>query len=104
MNGLLHFMPMPEDGSKKYNYKQAKIMECMESEKCCTFMEMSRATTALGSWEMNSTSAGPQEVMRAVPTLGMFSWTFLNSETCFVTQKHAKELEKGKNTLVGPDT
>ena len=103
MNGLLHFMPMPEDGSKKSKSKWAQIMECMESEKCRTFVEMSRATTALGSWEMKSTSARSQEAMRAVPTLGKFSWTFCNSEACFMTRKHAKELEKGKNTPVGPD-
>ena len=101
MNGLLHFMPMPENGNKKS--KGATIMERMESEKCHTFMEMSRATMSLGSWEMKSTSTGPQEVMRVVPTLGKFSWTFCNSEAWFVTQKHAKQLEKGKNTPVGPD-
>jgi hypothetical protein len=103
MDGLLHFLPMPEDGSEKSKSKWANIMERMESEKCRTFVEMSRATTALGSWEIKSTSAGPQEVMRAVPTLGKFSWTFCNSEACLATQKHAKELEKGKNTPVGRD-
>ena len=103
MDGLLLFMPIEEDDSEKSKYKWAKIMERMDSEKCRTFVEMSRATTALGSWEMKSTSARSQEVMRAVPTLGKFSWTFCNSETCLVPHKHAKELEKGKNTPVGRD-
>ena len=105
MDGLLLFMPIEEDDSEKSKYKWAKIMECMDNEKRCTFVKMSRTTMALGSWEMKSMSAGSQEVMRVVPTLGKFSWTFCNSETCLAPHphKHAKELEKGKNTPVGRD-
>ena len=99
MDRLLHFMLMPKDSSKKS--KWAKIIEYMDNEKCCTFWQMSRATMALGFWEMKSTSVGLQEVMRIVPTLGKFSWAFCNSEACLMTQKHAKELDKGKNTPVG---
>jgi len=104
MDGLLQFMPMPEDGSEKSKSQRGNIMEHMDSEKRRTFVEMSRATTAFGSWEIKSTSAGPQEVMRAVPNLGKFFWTFCNDKTCLATQKHEKELKKGKDTAMGHDT
>jgi hypothetical protein len=80
MAGLLHFMPLPEGDSDESEW--AMVMEHMESEKRRTFVEMARATTALASWEMKSTSAGPQEVMGAV---GSFPGRFCDSEACSAT-------------------
>jgi hypothetical protein len=101
MDGLLQFMPMPED--EKSIPQWTNIIERMESGKRLTFLEMSRAATASASWEIMSTSAGSQEVMRAVPNVGKFFWTFCDDKACFATHKHEKELEKGKDTAMGRD-
>ena len=103
MDRLLQFMPMPEDGSEKSIPQWANIIECMESEKHLTFLELSRATKALCSWEIKSTSACPQDVMRAVPNLGTFFWTFCDDKACFVTKKHENELKGGRETAMDHD-
>ena len=71
----------------------------MESEKCHTFLEMSKAATVLATWDIKSLSAGSEEVMRAVHTLVEFSWTFCNS----MCKKYSEELEKGMDTVIGHD-
>jgi len=101
MNGVLHFVS--ESGIEGSEHQLATIMEQMDSDTRHIFEELRRSTTPLASWEIKSTSAGPEEVIRAVPDLGRFFWTFCNGEACSAVQKHAKGLEEGENTVMGRD-
>ncbi|KAM6501510.1 hypothetical protein JOM56_004524 [Amanita muscaria] len=68
MDGLLCFMDKGDGW--------AAIVGSMENEDRRVFEEMAKSVSALATWEMKSTSAGPAEVMNAVLNLGDFNWTF----------------------------
>jgi hypothetical protein len=101
MDGVLHFVS--ESGIEGFEPQLATIMEQMSSDTRHIFEELRRSATPLASWEIKSTSAGPEEVMRAVPKLGQFLWTFCNSNACSAAKTHAKGLEGGRKIVVGCD-
>jgi len=64
---------------------------------------MRKHLSPLGTWEMKSTCAGPDEVMISVPNLGNFARVSCTDEACLTTLKHQNEREKVACAVVGPD-
>jgi hypothetical protein len=75
----------------------------MESDKRRIFEKMRESSSPLSTWEIKRLSAGPIEVMTAVPNLGKFSWTACKVPTCLMESKHKKAIERVVQALVGPD-
>ena len=100
MDGLLRFIGTGDN--KRIEAEQMAIADTMENETCRIFEELRKGLTALGTWEMKSTSAGPLEVMTLVPQMGQFVWTHYDA-ACAMTEKHQKQLRRVAHTVLGPD-
>lgn len=101
IHGVLRFFG--ESGIQTIEAIRAKIVKEMESDKRRIFEKMRKSESPLSTWEIKRLSAGPIEVMTAVPNLGKFSWTFCKVTNCLMEPKHKKAIERVAQVVVGPD-
>jgi hypothetical protein len=101
MDGVLRFFG--ESGLQTMETIRAEIVKGMESDKRRIFEKMRESSSPLATWEIKRLSAGPVEVMTAVPNLGKFSWPTCTVPSCPMESKHKKVIERVVQVLVGPD-
>jgi hypothetical protein len=102
MDGVLRFLG--DSGSETMEAIRADIVKGTEGDKRRIIEEMRESESPLAMWEIKRLSAGPVEVMTAVPNLGKFSWTFCKGSNCLAERRHKKAIERVEAVVVGPDT
>jgi hypothetical protein len=92
------------DGQLRIRYSKdaASLLNSMDSDTRTIVEKMKNDRSSLATWEFKSLTTGIDDVMKAVGTLGEFSWTGCDPRKCS-KKKHriwTKEVRKAK---VGPD-
>jgi hypothetical protein len=83
----------------------ARLLNTMDSDTRNIVEKLRDAESPLGTWEFKSIATGSDEVMKAVGTLGRFSWTgcnLKNNKKCSMS-KHQTWTDLVGKTVVGPD-
>ena len=80
----------------------AHLLNTMDSDTRNIVEKLWGDESSLGTWEFKSITTGSDGVMKAVCTLGKFSWTGCDAKKCS-KQKHKIWTKRVRQTVVGPD-
>ncbi|KIM73494.1 hypothetical protein PILCRDRAFT_726182 [Piloderma croceum F 1598] len=91
MDGELRISPAATDDEVAHHLI---IVETMESETRRIFEEIRDSSSPFATWKITSPFAGSYEVMRAIPSLGNFSWKLCTYLECSTDPKRGDERKK----------